>query len=207
VLTSDLPGVNPTALNGTILYYCLMTKRSGLGDSTELSRLGLSQSPPRIELGPPRRKLVVTVTGRAQVNTHHRIRFMCGQAEEGTLPAELRPEGYHCNDPRLPMSHHRVVSTRHRHQARRTNGGRSCSSVYQARRTNGGRSRSSVRITGGEVDEPNLFLNYLLSVFPVSRVTFFVVTLAWAHLITGLLDLGFFRPISGHDTVTPDKGA
>jgi hypothetical protein len=42
VLTSDLPGVNPTTLNGMILYYRLMTKRSGLGDSTELSRMGLS---------------------------------------------------------------------------------------------------------------------------------------------------------------------
>jgi hypothetical protein len=146
---------------------------------------------------PPRGSLVnaqpqENSMGRAQVNAHHRVRFVCGQAKEGTLPAELRPEGYHCNDPRLPMSHHRDVSTRHRHQARRTNGGR---------------SRSSVRITGGEVDEPNLFLNYLLSVFPVSRVTLFVVASAWAHLINGLLDLGFFRPISGHDTATPDKGA
>jgi hypothetical protein len=40
---SDLPGVNPATLNGMVLYYCLMTKRSGLGDSTELSRVGLSQ--------------------------------------------------------------------------------------------------------------------------------------------------------------------
>jgi hypothetical protein len=29
-------------LNGMILYYCLMTKRCGLGDSMELSRVGLS---------------------------------------------------------------------------------------------------------------------------------------------------------------------
>jgi hypothetical protein len=43
VLSSDLPGVNPAALNGMILYYRLMTKWSGLGDSTELSRVGLSQ--------------------------------------------------------------------------------------------------------------------------------------------------------------------
>jgi hypothetical protein len=42
VLSSDLPGVNPATLNGMILYYRLMTKRSGLGDSTELSRMGLS---------------------------------------------------------------------------------------------------------------------------------------------------------------------
>jgi hypothetical protein len=42
MLSSDLPGVNPAALNGMILYYHLMTKRSGLGDSTELSRMGLS---------------------------------------------------------------------------------------------------------------------------------------------------------------------
>jgi hypothetical protein len=40
---SDLPGVNPAILNGMFLYYRLMTKWSGLGDSTELSRVGLSQ--------------------------------------------------------------------------------------------------------------------------------------------------------------------
>jgi hypothetical protein len=40
-LSSDLPGVNPATLNGVILYYRLMTKWSGLGDSTELSRVGL----------------------------------------------------------------------------------------------------------------------------------------------------------------------
>jgi hypothetical protein len=43
-LSSDLPGVNPATLNRMILYYRLMTKWSGLGDSTELSRVGLSQS-------------------------------------------------------------------------------------------------------------------------------------------------------------------
>jgi hypothetical protein len=42
-MSSDLPGVNPAKLNGILLYYRLMTKRSGLGDSTELSRVGLSQ--------------------------------------------------------------------------------------------------------------------------------------------------------------------
>jgi hypothetical protein len=42
-VSSDLPGVNPATLNGMILYYRLMTKWSGLGDSTELSRMGLSQ--------------------------------------------------------------------------------------------------------------------------------------------------------------------
>jgi hypothetical protein len=42
VLSSDLPGVNPATLNGMFLYYRLMTKRSGLGDSTKLSRMGLS---------------------------------------------------------------------------------------------------------------------------------------------------------------------
>jgi hypothetical protein len=42
-MSSDLPGVNPATLNGIILYYRLMTKWSGLGDSTELSRVGLSQ--------------------------------------------------------------------------------------------------------------------------------------------------------------------
>jgi hypothetical protein len=48
VFSSDLPGVNPATLNGMILYYCLMTKWSGLSDSTELSRMGLShrRSPP-----------------------------------------------------------------------------------------------------------------------------------------------------------------
>jgi hypothetical protein len=43
MFASDLLGVNPATLNGMILYYRLMTKRSGLGDSTELSRVGLSQ--------------------------------------------------------------------------------------------------------------------------------------------------------------------
>jgi hypothetical protein len=42
-MSSDFPGVNPATLNGTILYYRLMTKWGGLGDSTELSRMGLSQ--------------------------------------------------------------------------------------------------------------------------------------------------------------------
>jgi hypothetical protein len=40
---SDLPGVNPAILNEMLLYYRLMTKWSGLGDSTELSRVGLSR--------------------------------------------------------------------------------------------------------------------------------------------------------------------
>jgi hypothetical protein len=42
-MSSDFPGVNPATLNRTILYYRLMTKWGGLGDSTELSRMGLSQ--------------------------------------------------------------------------------------------------------------------------------------------------------------------
>jgi hypothetical protein len=42
-MSSDLPGVNPATLNGILLYYRLKTKWSGLGDSTELSRVGLSQ--------------------------------------------------------------------------------------------------------------------------------------------------------------------
>jgi hypothetical protein len=42
---SHLPGVNPATLNEMLLYYRLMTKWSGLGDSTELSRVGLSQPP------------------------------------------------------------------------------------------------------------------------------------------------------------------
>jgi hypothetical protein len=43
VFPSDLPGVNPATLNGMILDYRLMTKWIGLGNSTELSRVGLSQ--------------------------------------------------------------------------------------------------------------------------------------------------------------------
>jgi hypothetical protein len=43
MFSSDLSGVNPATVNGMILYYRLMTKWSGLGDSTELSRMGLSQ--------------------------------------------------------------------------------------------------------------------------------------------------------------------
>jgi hypothetical protein len=42
VFPCDLPGVNPATLNEMILYYRLMAKWSGLGDSTELSRMGLS---------------------------------------------------------------------------------------------------------------------------------------------------------------------
>jgi hypothetical protein len=40
----DLPGFDPATLNKMILYYRLMTKWSGLGDSTELSRMRLSQT-------------------------------------------------------------------------------------------------------------------------------------------------------------------
>jgi hypothetical protein len=43
VFPSDLPVVNRATLNGMFLYYRLMTKWSGLGDSMELSRMGLSQ--------------------------------------------------------------------------------------------------------------------------------------------------------------------
>jgi hypothetical protein len=43
-VSSDLPGVNPATLNRMILYYCLMTKWSGLGNFTELSRMRLSQN-------------------------------------------------------------------------------------------------------------------------------------------------------------------
>jgi hypothetical protein len=42
-VSSDLPSFDPTTLNGMIIYYRLMTKWSGLGDSTELSHMGLSQ--------------------------------------------------------------------------------------------------------------------------------------------------------------------
>jgi hypothetical protein len=41
-VSSDLPGVNPATLNEMILYYHLITKWSGLGNSTELSQMGLS---------------------------------------------------------------------------------------------------------------------------------------------------------------------
>jgi hypothetical protein len=44
VMSSDLAGVNPATLNGIFLYYRLMTKRSGLGDSTELYWVRLSQN-------------------------------------------------------------------------------------------------------------------------------------------------------------------
>jgi hypothetical protein len=37
---------NLATLNEMLLYYRLMTKWSGLGDSTELSRMGLSQQLP-----------------------------------------------------------------------------------------------------------------------------------------------------------------
>jgi hypothetical protein len=43
VFSNDLLGVNPAILNGMLLYYRVMTKWSGLGDSTESSRVGLSQ--------------------------------------------------------------------------------------------------------------------------------------------------------------------
>jgi hypothetical protein len=41
-MSSDLLGVNPATLNGMLLYYRLMTKWIGLGDSMELSQVGLS---------------------------------------------------------------------------------------------------------------------------------------------------------------------
>jgi hypothetical protein len=51
-MSSDLPGVIPATLNGMLLYYHLMTKWSGLGDSTELSRVGLSQLVPEHPYAP-----------------------------------------------------------------------------------------------------------------------------------------------------------
>jgi hypothetical protein len=42
-MSSNLPGVNPATLNGILLYYRLMTKMSGLGDSMKLSQMVLSQ--------------------------------------------------------------------------------------------------------------------------------------------------------------------
>jgi hypothetical protein len=44
--SSDLPGFDPATLNDMVLYYRLMTKWSGLGDSTELSRMGLLHQSP-----------------------------------------------------------------------------------------------------------------------------------------------------------------
>jgi hypothetical protein len=41
--SSDLPGFDPATLNMVVLYFRFMTKWSSLGDSTELSRMGLSQ--------------------------------------------------------------------------------------------------------------------------------------------------------------------
>jgi hypothetical protein len=41
VVSSDLPGFDPATLNKMIFYYRLMTKWSGIGDSTELSWMGL----------------------------------------------------------------------------------------------------------------------------------------------------------------------
>jgi hypothetical protein len=49
---SDLPGIRPTTLNVMILYYRLMTKWSGLGDSKELSRMGLSHLVPEHPYAP-----------------------------------------------------------------------------------------------------------------------------------------------------------
>jgi hypothetical protein len=43
-VSTDLLGFDPTTLNGMILYYRLMTKWSGLGDSTELFQMGLSHN-------------------------------------------------------------------------------------------------------------------------------------------------------------------
>jgi hypothetical protein len=51
-MSSDLLGVNPATLNVMLLYYRLMTKWSGLGDSTELSRVGLSQLVPEDPYAP-----------------------------------------------------------------------------------------------------------------------------------------------------------
>jgi hypothetical protein len=51
VMSSDLPGVNPATLNGVLLYYRLVTKWNCLGDSMELSRVGLSQLTRRLTTG------------------------------------------------------------------------------------------------------------------------------------------------------------
>jgi hypothetical protein len=51
-MSSDLPSVNPATLNEILLYYRLMTKWIGLGNSTELSRVGLSQLVPEHPYAP-----------------------------------------------------------------------------------------------------------------------------------------------------------
>jgi hypothetical protein len=61
-MSSDLPGVDPATLNGILVYYRLMSKWSGLGGSTELSRVGLPHYPatatcPRPRQGPAGRNL------------------------------------------------------------------------------------------------------------------------------------------------------
>jgi hypothetical protein len=61
VSPSDLPSVNPATLNGMILYYRLMTKWSGLRDSTKLSRVGLSHVPTRPTIAPTLAILVLSV--------------------------------------------------------------------------------------------------------------------------------------------------
>jgi hypothetical protein len=43
--SSDLPDYDPATLIEMVLYYRLMTKWNGLGDSTKLSRMGLSHHP------------------------------------------------------------------------------------------------------------------------------------------------------------------
>jgi hypothetical protein len=52
MFSSDLLSVNPATLNEMILYYRLMTKWSGLGDSTESSRMGFSQLVPEHPYAP-----------------------------------------------------------------------------------------------------------------------------------------------------------
>jgi hypothetical protein len=66
-MSSDLPGVNPATLNGMLLYYRLMTKWSGLGDSTELSRVGLSQPNSYIE------QIPVSTSGTATTDKNKEI--------------------------------------------------------------------------------------------------------------------------------------
>jgi hypothetical protein len=54
VLSSDLPSVNLATLNGILLYYRLMANWSGLGDSTELSRVGWDTSAGLVDSRPSR---------------------------------------------------------------------------------------------------------------------------------------------------------
>jgi hypothetical protein len=83
-MSSDLPGVNPATLNGMLLYYRLMTKWSGLGDSTELSRVGLSQLHPK--------SCTLIYTGRG-FNALHPSRYTNPTFPQSYNPSSRRRSG------------------------------------------------------------------------------------------------------------------